>query len=110
MGLPEGGAYGIRPLEAQPRPAGGIRQGLARCRAPVIRPLRVAEEVSQGYVDNVIAGVEEQGPYIVITPRVAIPHARSECGAHGEAIGITTLDGPVAFGSTDNDPVRYLFP
>lgn len=73
-------------------------------------PSASQRRVSQGYVDDVIAGVEEQGPYIVITPRVAIPHARSECGAHGEAIGITTLDGPVAFGSTDNDPVRYLFP
>ena len=73
-------------------------------------PFRAAGEVSQGYVDDVIAGVEEQGPYIVVTPHVAIPHARPACGAYGKAIGVTTLDRPVAFGSADNDPVRYLLP
>ena len=67
-------------------------------------------EVIRGYVDDVIAGVREHGPYIVVTPHVAIPHARPECGAHRQAIGITVLDEPVSFGSADNDPVRYLFP
>lgn len=73
-------------------------------------PFRAAEEVSQDYVDDAIAGVEEHGPYIVVTPHVAIPHARPERGAFREALGITTLDRPVAFGSAGNDPVRYLFP
>ena len=49
------------------------------------------------------------GPYIVITPHVALPHARPETGALESAIGIATLKAPVAFGNADNDPVKYLF-
>lgn len=75
-----------------------------------LAPLVADGTVEDAYVDDVIRGAEENGPYFVVTKGVAIPHARPECGAHGQALGLTVLDRPVAFGSAANDPVRYLFP
>lgn len=74
------------------------------------QPLVAANKVTPAYVDDIIRGVHECGPYIVITEHVALPHARPESGALEPAVGIVTLRTPVEFGSADNDPVRYLFP
>ncbi|MDY4534445.1 PTS sugar transporter subunit IIA [Tractidigestivibacter sp.] len=73
-------------------------------------PLVANGKVTEDYVDDIISGVRELGPYIVITEHVALPHARPESGALESAVGIVTLKTPVAFGSADNDPVKYLFP
>lgn len=72
-------------------------------------PLVTTEKIKESYVDDIVKGVHEFGPYIVITKHVALPHARPESGALETAIGITTLDEPVVFGNEANDPVRYLF-
>lgn len=74
------------------------------------QPLVDNDKVTPAYVDDIIKGVNELGPYIVITEHVALPHARPESGALESAVGIVTLKEPVEFGSADNDPVRYLFP
>lgn len=73
-------------------------------------PMVANGKVTEGYVDDIIKGVHEFGPYIVITEHVALPHARPECGALESAVGVVTLRNPVEFGSEDNDPVKYLFP
>ncbi len=74
------------------------------------RPLVDCGKVTAGYVDDIVRGVHELGPYIVITEHVALPHARPESGALETAIGVVRLARPVEFGSADNDPVKYLFP
>ena len=74
------------------------------------QPLVDNKKVTEGYVDDIIKGVNELGPYIVITEHVALPHARPESGALEPAIGITVLKDSVEFGSKDNDPVKFLFP
>lgn len=61
------------------------------------------------YVPAMVATVEELGPYAVIAPGVAIPHARPEAGALGVGLSVTVLARPVAFGSRENDPVDVLF-
>lgn len=43
-------------------------------------PLVVHNKVKPGYVDDIIKGVKEHGPYIVLTKHVALPHARPESG------------------------------
>lgn len=73
-------------------------------------PLVAEKKVTEDYVEDIVKGVKDLGPYIVLTKGVALPHARPECGALESAIGICTLKSPVEFGSADNDPVRYLFP
>ena len=66
----------------------------------------VAEE---RYVPAMVRTVEELGPYVVIAPGVAIPHARPENGAIKPGISLVILREPVEFGSEENDPVDLLF-
>jgi len=66
----------------------------------------IAEE---RYVPAMVRTVEELGPYVVIAPGVAIPHARPEDGAMKPGISLVTLREPVEFGSEENDPVDLLF-
>ena len=73
------------------------------------QPLIDEHKVKPSYVDDMITGVKENGPYIVLTKHVALPHARPESGALESAIGIATLKTPVVFGNEANDPVKYLF-
>lgn len=61
------------------------------------------------YIDGMIQTTKESGPYIVITKHVALPHARPETGAKKIGISIATLKEPVAFGNSENDPVKYIF-
>jgi len=73
------------------------------------QPLVDEKKVTESYVDDIIVGVKNNGPYIVLTEHVALPHARPESGALESAIGVTTLKTPVEFGNEANDPVKYLF-
>lgn len=72
-------------------------------------PLVIAGKVEERYIQGIIDSMIEFGPYFVIIPHVALPHARPEMGALEDAIGITTLLNPVEFGSKGNDPVKYIF-
>lgn len=66
-----------------------------------------AGAVEERYYDAVIGIVEEHGPYYVVVPGIAMPHARPELGALKTGFALVTLDQPVEFHS-DNDPVRFL--
>jgi PTS system ascorbate-specific IIA component len=48
---------------------------------------------------------KDLGPYIVVAPGIALPHARPEDGVINASIGMVTLDPPVPFGNERNDPV-----
>ena len=62
--------------------------------------------VEPSYVDAMVNSVHEMGPYIVLAPGVAMPHARPEAGAKRVGTALVTLDKPVNFGSPANDPVK----
>jgi mannitol/fructose-specific phosphotransferase system IIA component (Ntr-type) len=64
--------------------------------------------VEPRYVDAMIQMVQEIGPYIVIAPGVALPHARPEDGAKGTGMSLVTLNPPVNFGNKHNDPVELV--
>jgi len=48
------------------------------------------------------------GPYSVITPGIAMPHARPEDGVIRTGFALITLETPVNFGSAENDPVDIV--
>ena len=73
------------------------------------QPLLDEHKIKQSYIDDMIAGIKEVGPYIVLAKHIALPHARPEAGALESAIGVATLKEPVVFGNEANDPVKYLF-
>lgn len=64
---------------------------------------------SDDYVRAMVATVEELGPYIVIGPGIAIPHARPEAGALRPALSLVRLRPPVPFGNPDLDPVDLVW-
>ncbi len=61
------------------------------------------------YIEAMIKVAEELGPYIVIAPGVALPHAATDAGAQRTALSLIKLAQPVLFGNPDNDPVRLVF-
>lgn len=73
------------------------------------QPLVDANKIEPRYIQAIIDNVLKSGPYIVITPHVALPHAHPDSGVIETSIGIATLKEPVVFGNEDNDPVKYLF-
>lgn len=71
-------------------------------------PLLDAGYVNQGYVDAMVESVNEHGPYIVITPNVALPHARPEAGSIKMGFSILKLEEPVAFSDEAEHQVSLL--
>ncbi len=60
------------------------------------------------YTDAMIATVETHGPYIVLTPGFALPHARPDDSVHRTGLSFARLAAPVEFGAGDNDPVTIV--
>ena len=60
------------------------------------------------YIEAMLRTAEELGPYVVLAPGLALPHARPEDGAIEVGFSAITLASPVEFGNPDNDPVRLV--
>jgi len=60
------------------------------------------------YVDAMVRTCDELGPYIVLAPGVAIPHAASEDGARAVGLALIALAEPIEFGNEENDPVHIV--
>ena len=64
--------------------------------------------VTADYIDQMVAAVEEFGPYIVIAPGIALAHARPSESVLATGLSLAVLASPVEFGS-HNDPVNLVF-
>jgi mannitol operon transcriptional antiterminator len=53
--------------------------------------------IDEGYVRAMIRNVEELGPYIVVAPLVAIPHAKPEQGVRRLGMSLLRLENSVSF-------------
>lgn len=71
------------------------------------KPLVENKSIDVSYIETMIENVEEHGPYIVLMPDVAIPHARPEDGVHQLGMSILKLDEPTMF--PGDKPVRIFF-
>ncbi len=60
------------------------------------------------YIEAMVRLTRELGPYIVITPGIAIPHARPEEGAEDVGFSVVQLDPAIPFGNPENDPVSLV--
>ena len=63
-----------------------------------------APEYTQAMVDS----VHRNGPYIVLAPGFAFPHARPSPAVHRTGMSWVRLATPVEFGSRANDPVTLV--
>lgn len=68
-----------------------------------------SEAAEEKYVEAMIRTTEDLGPYAVIAPGVAIPHARPGDGAKKVGLSLAILSEAVEFGSKENDPVDLVF-
>lgn len=64
--------------------------------------------VEERYINAMVQSVRELGPYIVIAPGVALPHARPDQGVIKPCMSLVTLKNPVNFGNKNNDPVKIV--
>lgn len=70
--------------------------------------LIAAGTAEKRYYQSVLDIKQKHGPYYVIAPGIAMPHARPEDGAIDTGFALVTLTKPVAFGHPDNDPVDII--
>jgi ascorbate PTS system EIIA or EIIAB component len=54
-------------------------------------------KIESPYIEATIRNIRELGPYILIAPNIALPHARPEDGVIEEGISLLTLGHAVAF-------------
>jgi ascorbate PTS system EIIA or EIIAB component len=60
------------------------------------------------YYDEIVENTQTLGPYYILAPGIAMPHARPEGGVIQNGFSLITLKHPVAFGDEDNDPIDIL--
>lgn len=64
--------------------------------------------VEDEYIELMISSIHEYGPYIVLAPGIAMPHATSKIGVNEIGISLITLKDPINFGHKENDPVSLV--
>ncbi len=71
-------------------------------------PLLTKDQITSSYVDAMIKNVEELGPYVVIAPGIAIPHARPDEGVNTVGMSLLRLDQEVPFSPKEKHQVKLL--
>jgi len=71
--------------------------------------LVAAGSCEQAYVEAMVQSVKELGPYIVLTPHVALAHARPSAAVKENDISLVVLKNPINFNHEANDPVNLVF-
>lgn len=71
-----------------------------------IDPLIESGAVKEEYYHAIIESTEEYGPYYILMPGMAMPHARPEAGVNRDSFSLITLTEPVAF--SDGKEVQVL--
>jgi len=72
------------------------------------QPLLAAGTITADYVPAIVRQHQTLGPYYVLAPGLAMPHARPEEGAVGLGLSLLKLQRGVAFQSEDFDPVDLI--
>lgn len=63
--------------------------------------------INPEYIQAIKDSTLSNGPYYILAPGVAMPHARPECGAYQTGLSLILLQQPVHFDNTD-EPVKLL--
>ncbi|MBM7590311.1 BglG family transcription antiterminator [Brevibacillus fulvus] len=71
-------------------------------------PLLQQQFIEQSYIEAMIESVQEMGPYIVIAPKIAIPHARPEQGVKRLGMSMLRLERGVSFAEDGSRDVNVL--
>ncbi|SDZ78175.1 Transcriptional antiterminator [Thalassobacillus cyri] len=72
------------------------------------QPLIDQQSIRPEYIQAMIDNVNELGPYIVIAPRIAIPHARPEAGVEKLGMSFLRLKDPVYFSDKEKHRAQLV--
>lgn len=72
------------------------------------KPLIGGGYIEPRYVDAIFKSTEKFGPYYVLAPEIAMPHASSEDGVIAKQISLLVLKNSIKF-SEDGYDVRLIF-
>lgn len=61
------------------------------------QPLLQKGIIQPSYIQAMVQNVLDNGNYIIILPKIAMPHARPELGSNGIGISFMKLEQPVMF-------------
>lgn len=68
------------------------------------------EIIDERYIEQVIDSVKKYGPYIVLAPKIAMPHStQNAVGVHKTAIAFMRVEKPVHFEEGNPDRDAYIF-
>lgn len=70
------------------------------------KPLLDNGYIKDEYIKSMIENVHKNGPYIIIVPGFAMPHASPECGVLKTGISLLKLKNPVMF--PENNEVKLM--
>lgn len=72
------------------------------------QPLLNKNIISKRYIKAMIHNIEEKGPYIIIAPGIALPHAASEDGVLNVGMSMLVLNQPVSFSKKARHQVNIV--
>lgn len=72
-------------------------------------PLLKEGAIEECYIVDMIDNVNKFGPYIVIAPDVAMPHAQSGRGVKETSISFMKVKRPVSFSASSEHDARLIF-
>lgn len=71
------------------------------------KPLLKKNIIKEQYIDNMIKGVEEMGPYIALDKGIALAHARPDESVNDIGISFMTIKNDLKLGC-DFDPIKLM--
>lgn len=65
--------------------------------------------ITENYIEQMVQSFRKNGPYFVLAPHIALPHARPEDGVNEASVSMIQLKDAIKFGNSENDPVKLVF-
>lgn len=72
------------------------------------RPLLEMNVIAPEYITAIVEQHQKLGPYYVLAPGLAMPHARPEEGTKGLGLSLLKLKEGISFGAGEFDPVNVI--
>lgn len=64
--------------------------------------------ISESYIDAMINNIVVNGPYIIVAPEFALPHAGLDAGVYKTGMNLIRLKEPVKFGQDENTMTKFV--
>ena len=71
-------------------------------------PLLNNKSISPNYIETIFQLHESLGPYYVLAPGIAMPHARPEQGVNNLGLSMLLVKNGINFNSLENDPIYLI--